>query len=331
MLPSQKSVVGFTLVELLVVIAIIGVLIGITLPAVQNVRAAAQRTHCSNNLRQVGMATIQYHDAFKRFPPARTQSHPGDFIPRGTTEEQPTWLVRILPFVEQATAFEQWDLKRNWYVQGPEVLLANSAVFICPLRHNTDAVGTKATSNSGGTLPCGCPLPNPAGSQVTACLGDFAGNLGDLSPGSTGAPTDFYYGGNGTGVIIASRPRYVAGEVVEWIDVIRDRDVVDGLSHTALAGEKQVPYDQLTQFPYDSPQYDGTHWPASTRVGGPGVPLQSGKDANPLSFIAFGSWHPGGVNFVMCDGGVHFRALNMDTVTLAGMLHRADRQVFEDF
>jgi prepilin-type N-terminal cleavage/methylation domain-containing protein/prepilin-type processing-associated H-X9-DG protein len=316
---------GFTLIELLVVIAIVGILMGLLLPAVQSIREASRRSHCANNLRQIGLATSLYSDTHEKYPIARTQNRPGDPVPLGQTGEEPNWIVRIMPFMEQNNAYVQWDLKMNWYDHPAELLTNNPPIMVCPTRRGTDSLANKTVGNSGSFLPCGCPIPGPTGVDVIASLGDYVGNLGDLSPGSTGAPTDFYYGGNGTGVIISCRARYVGGVLAEWIDQVRDRDIRDGMSHTVVAGEKQVPYDLIGQFPCDSPQYDSTHWPASTRVGGPGVPLQSGKDNDLLSFIAFGSWHPGGVNFVYADGSVKYRTLETDTDILARLLHRADR------
>jgi prepilin-type N-terminal cleavage/methylation domain-containing protein/prepilin-type processing-associated H-X9-DG protein len=95
-----KTKSGFTLVELLVVIAIIGILIAMLLPAVQQVREAARRTTCANNLRQIGIATHNYESAFMRFPPGQLMEPEADTIPGGGQQFLST-LVHLLPFIEQ--------------------------------------------------------------------------------------------------------------------------------------------------------------------------------------------------------------------------------------
>ena len=98
---------AFTLVELLVVIAIIGILIGMLLPAVQQVREAARRTACMNNSRQAGLAMLNYESAFMRFPPGlnrnENNSRGKPVIPRPANSAQGTnigWGMIILPFIE---------------------------------------------------------------------------------------------------------------------------------------------------------------------------------------------------------------------------------------
>ncbi|MDB4380991.1 DUF1559 domain-containing protein [Mariniblastus sp.] len=101
MYKTKRFRAAFTLVELLVVIAIIGVLIGMLLPAAQSVREAARRTQCMNKLRQVGLATTMFHDVNGAFPPARLYPKKNAQAPFDKGGDQPSWLVRILPFIEQ--------------------------------------------------------------------------------------------------------------------------------------------------------------------------------------------------------------------------------------
>src|SRR4051812_11594507 len=96
---------GFTLIELLVVIAIIAILIGLLLPAVQKVREAAARTQCQNNLKQLGLALHNHHDAKGVFPPGQYNYIGSD----STTFNRGSWMQDILPYMEQDALFRGID------------------------------------------------------------------------------------------------------------------------------------------------------------------------------------------------------------------------------
>src|SRR5262249_45861198 len=109
---------GFTLIELLVVIAIIGILIGLLLPAVQKVRAAAARSQCQNNLKQLGLGLHNFHDTYQFFPPgfdwnyitnynSSEVAYYGPSVP-GLPTDYGSWIVMILPYIEQNNIARQW-------------------------------------------------------------------------------------------------------------------------------------------------------------------------------------------------------------------------------
>ena len=117
----QTQRLAFTLIELLVVIAIISVLIGLLLPAVQAVRESARRVECKNHLRQIGLATHNYHSAYKQFPVLQTPVH------------RHAWPVALMGFMESASILERYDTRVHWnHPNNHEVVRNRVPVFLCP-------------------------------------------------------------------------------------------------------------------------------------------------------------------------------------------------------
>lgn len=322
---------GFTLVELLVVIALIGILVGLLLPAVQAAREASRRLSCQNNLKQIGLATELFQNSFRCYPPARYQPRPGDAEYRCGGNE-PTWLVRILPFLEQSAAEAKWDYSESYANHAESVRTQTFAFYCCPSRRSASEAIGRGLAVDGTTqtcyVPCGCPYPcvNSTSNNIVGTVGDYGGNLGDMSTGSTGLPTDFYYGGNGTGLIIASRARCADGSPTDWVDRIAHRDATDGLSNTILAGEMHVALNRLGTSPNDAFIYNGDNMFNSTRIGGPAVPIISNLRDEANGLVSWGSWHVGVCQFVFGDGSVRTVSVNTDTETLGYLCNRKDQQ-----
>ncbi len=356
---------GLTLVEVLVVVAIVAGLIGLILPSVQQAREAARATVCRQNLREIGLAAHAFHSASRAFPPARIVPRPGDAPQLACGGQEPTWFVHLLPYLEEQSV-GGWNVYEPFAQHSDALRGKPVSVYVCPTRRSlgqaaAGAQQTTAAANArldrsrmlaciscggGGWFP---PLPTPTTPQpenpespqgnpepppsnvVTGASGDYAGNHGDLSPGSTGSPTDFYYGGNGSGVIITSRARCAAGKPDSWIDRIRIHNVSDGLSHTFLAGERHVPLTRIGMMPDDGSLYDGDSFHFSSRLAGPGVQLARSANDLTASVYSFGSWHQDVCHFVMADGSVRAVSDMTSTDVLGALSNRHDGNRTEGF
>lgn len=131
---------GFTLVELLVVIAIIGVLVALLLPAIQAAREAARRTSCTNNLKNLGIAVLNFNDSHRKLPTSNRAAG-------ATNAPRYAWCTLMLPYFEEQNTYDQYDFKSNWSKPTAENGMARPnfevvgqrlAVFECPSVPDTD-------------------------------------------------------------------------------------------------------------------------------------------------------------------------------------------------
>ncbi|HLJ94985.1 MAG TPA: DUF1559 domain-containing protein [Gemmataceae bacterium] len=333
---------GFTLIELLVVIAIIAVLIGLLLPAVQKVREAANRTQCANNLKQIGLAMHSYHDAYSALPPARLDYDGGV-----------TWVVLILPFIEQSNFYNEWDLHEWYYVHPAATRKHQISMFYCPSRRQPSDINVSKQGDTPDTWPWPNKSPQPpeGGSSFFGATGDYAISDGDL--GEDGV----YNTEKATGAIITWTPELDSkgnhpywdpnngrnkppARIVSWTSRTRFSNIDDGLSNTLLAGEKHVPLLKVG-VTYSGPAFgqeqygDGAYYNGdpenqnAARVAGRGYPLAlSPKVAYNRQF---GSFHPDICQFVMCDGSVRALPVSVSELVLSRLSNRHDGQPIPDF
>jgi hypothetical protein len=234
--------------------------------------------------------------------------------------------VHILPYVEQVSASQQWDVfapfENHPAVARDQIL----SICICPTRRQAASarIPDSSVHLPSWVAPCGCVIQGGLLTTRSGSLSDYGGNLGDPSPQSIGQPTDFQHGGNGTGVLISSRPICRLGRPTDWIDKLSFANLTDGTSNTLLVGELHLGRNMLHQFPEVSPMFGGQYFTGVMRVTGVGIPLARSPD-DPIAFrYSFGSWHPGICNFALCDGSVRPIANTTSSSVLGALAHRND-------
>jgi prepilin-type N-terminal cleavage/methylation domain-containing protein len=330
---NRKALGGFTLVELLVVIAIIGVLVALLLPAVQAAREAARRTQCQNQMRQIGIALQNHHDARNQLPAGEFWYYNPDGKPNaGYTSWG--WLPKILPFMEQASVLAQANFKYAATVEGYQgvfnrtVIKTKAPGLLCP----SNPYQNETTENEGFAA-----LANPnnqiAEADYAASVGDYR-NLGGTGDGlnhtadndGDGLP-DWPPSGNVFGPGSGLNPSYPArhptrGVINRFGWAAKFKQIPDGLSNTFAVGECIGAWCLTQNFGTQS--FSTTAQP----INHMNEHFQSVQNwptnANPqwADSIAFRSLHPGGAHFIMCDASVHFLSENIDHSSYRAMATR---------
>jgi len=286
---------AFTLIELLVVIAIIAILIGLLLPAVQKVRAAAARMECSNNLKQWALACHAYHDANKTLPRNGWKNFATqDGGCCGLGYPLWSWIARCLPYIEQDNLYKQARIDAvTLGSSAPQLAMTFPALF-CP----ADSAGGKLTMSDRADLSGNIGLTNYKG----VCGSNWAwGNWPNLTPGANGR-TDGDGLRNGNGLFFRSDLYYSVK--IKLAQVTN----ADGASNTFMIGEDIPEFTLWCSWPYANHATGTCAVPPNTQVKSQWR-FSTGDWPNNYSFR---SRHAGGLNFAMADGGVRFISDSID-------------------
>ncbi len=338
-IPRRRA--GFTLIELLVVIAIIAVLIALLLPAVQQAREAARRTQCKNNLKQLGLALHNHHDTYLRFPPAGAM----DQSPMGTNTNTASgsswgssWLVYILPYIDQSTIFNGWQFTNN------------SGAF----NGNNNALVT-GKFVPGYTCPSS-PLPKVCTSNPGVATANYVGVSGAVNGLITGY-TESRFNALPAGGIIGGGGTLIPNGKINF------RDMTDGSTNVIAASESSdfivdntgakrdwrpsQPWGWILggKSPGIPPNYDnagGDNRSPNAITIRYGINKRGFVDDVPNTGVGNGgnyqgantpinSAHVGGAHVLMGDGSVRFLSDSLGLDVLARLATRDDGQTVGEF
>jgi prepilin-type N-terminal cleavage/methylation domain-containing protein len=284
---------GFTLIELLIVIAIIGILVALLLPAIQSARECARRIACQNNLKQIALAVQNYTSIKRHLPPPR--------IGAGQFSELGSVFVTLLPYLEDANRFSKYDPTKN--ADDPVNLPITSLpidVYLCPSMRLPRAI--------------------PSGFEEK------------LGPGSYIISTRSAYG------LWTNLDGAFANPTPDGHYSLGYKNITDGTSKTLLVGETNFAHEQWLWD--DGPDIGTPMWGDQTWARGywafawghmsstmPELYNNTSTYYAPDSHRCFRSDHPGGVQFVMLDGSVHFLMTDSDRLVRKALATRAGGEV----
>jgi prepilin-type N-terminal cleavage/methylation domain-containing protein len=303
---------GFTLVELLVVIAIIGILIALLLPAIQAAREAGRRANCSSHLRQIALALQNHHTSKGAFPPGGVTKGPCC-----GTKSHTNWAIEILPYLEMESLYKQYN--QQVYNEDPAnkvVRESSVAVYVCPSDLETTDI-EKPESGPGGTWSGQAGVNYRRGSY-RAMTGRTDGTGWWDCDQFSGLPYEW------RGVLHIIGTKNLRAEKIETI--------TDGTSNTLMIGELATrTHDSRRSFwAYTYASYNKsaatpqtrtllTDYDKCVKVGGTG-------DDNPCK-RGWGSMHPNGLQFALCDGAVIFITTDIDMEVFCRLATIAENKV----
>jgi prepilin-type N-terminal cleavage/methylation domain-containing protein/prepilin-type processing-associated H-X9-DG protein len=288
---------AFTLVELIVVLAILGLLLSLVLPAVQDAREAARRLACTNNLKQLGIALHNYHQAVGALPIGHMQlydrRYAGPNPPCTARAGEKSILVMVLPYLEQSTLYNSVNSDLTIYgFENRTIFAVGVASFVCP--SDTDAGGPRGMDSS---QLVGLGLATP-GELLKGDFTSYAGCFGSL------AVVDFPNPANQCAV---------PGQVWEQANgCFNDRSpmnysmISDGLSNTILAAERSCTTLRDDRGPSTKFGWYFSNTLGDTLYTAMLPPNVYRKEEGIIKPAAASSFHPGGLNVLMGDGTVRF-------------------------